>query len=232
MFKKASEDTKKYHQNLYTNKLLFEKGSWLEQPERVVLDTGRKLTSKNEVNILDLGSGVGRNVIPLIQILKTKKVLIECVDYLDIAIKKLLLYAKKYKVETFIKGYVAPVEDFKIKKDYYDFIISHGVLAHVRNKRVLNRILSDIERGVKKGGFVYLAITSDLREEETDTKKKLKPLVEIYLESKQLKQLLKKIYKGWEIDTLDNEFYSERLFRKGKEIKWSCNFVILVARKM
>ncbi len=154
MFQKARESTKKYHANLYKTTTLFTKGSWLEKPEPDIIDLGKKLKTRQNIQILDLGSGIGRNTIPLAQMLVKNNPHIICIDYLDIAIKKLKEYAKKYNVREFFKTIVSPVEEYPIQKGFFDLIISHGVLAHVKNKQTLLRVLKDIEDGVKKGGCI------------------------------------------------------------------------------
>lgn len=231
MFQKARQSTKQYHAELYQKDILYKKGTWLEKPEKDILEIGEKLQDKNNIRILDLGSGIGRNAIPLVQMLQKNKVMIECVDYLEIAIKKLNEYAQKFRVKKHINGHILPVEDFTIKQNSYDFIISHGVLAHVKNKNTLLRVLRDIRNGVKKEGYVYLAIASGLKEKETDTQKKLIPLVEVSLETKELINIYKKIFSDWKIEIIRTDPYIEYYEKDGKKIEWSCNFVVFVGRK-
>lgn len=56
---------KAYHDHCYDNYQLFEQGSWLYKPVRTILETFTTLHETEEINILDLGCGVGRNSIPL-----------------------------------------------------------------------------------------------------------------------------------------------------------------------
>ncbi len=231
MFQKARESTKQYHTNLYKTTTLFKKGSWLEKPEKDIIDAGKKLLSKHNIRILDLGSGIGRNTIPLAQMLIKNNPHIICIDYLDIAIEKLKKYAKQYKVIKFFETIVFPVEEYPIKKERFDLIISHGVLDHVKDKQTLLRILKDIANGVKKGGYVYLSISSDLQETETKTNKKLDPIVEIYLKSSELIRIYKSIFKGWRFEILRLDPYVEYYERDGQKIEWKCDFVTLVGHK-
>lgn len=231
MFLKARENTKKYHSDFYKKNTLFKKGSWLVEPEKDALWVGEKLLNKRNIKILDLGCGVGRNVIPLAQMLQKNGVTIDCVDYLPIAIAKLKKYSKKYKVDKNIKGDVSAIEDFVIKKNYYDFITSHGVLDHLEDKQTLIRVLKDIASGVKKGGYVYLAITSEVKESDAGTKKKLIALEEIDLTADEVVDLYKKIFAGWKFEKIRKDFYEEIYERGNQSIDYKCYFTTLVAQK-
>ncbi|KKP87049.1 MAG: hypothetical protein UR89_C0008G0021 [Candidatus Roizmanbacteria bacterium GW2011_GWA2_35_8] len=231
MFQKARESTKKYHTDLYKKSVLFEKGTWLEKPVPDILAVGKKLTEKHNFLALDLGSGIGRNAIPLAKILQQNGVKIICVDYLPIAIEKLNEYAKKHHVKENISGYVSPAEDFLIKKNKYDFIFSHGALAHVKDKKTLLKTLENIANGTKKNGYVYLSIESDLEEIEMNTKKKIKPLVEVSLTSDELKKIYQDLFKDWTIKVLRKDPYIEHYEENFKGIEWKCNFMVIVAKK-
>ncbi len=154
-----------------------------------------------------------------------------CIDYLDIAIEKLKKYAKQYKASKFFETIVFPVEEYSINEERFDLIISHGVLDHVKNKQTLLRVLKDIANGVKKGGYVYLSISSDLQETEVTKNKKLKPLVEIYLKSSELIRIYKSIFKRWRFEILRIDPYTERYERDEQNIEWKCDFVTLIGHK-
>lgn len=231
MFLQAHKSTKQYHTQLYKSAGLFKKGTWLEKTEPDILDIGKKLSSRHPIHILDLGSGVGRNAIPLARALQKNGVSITCIDYLPIAIEKLHEYATMYHVETNIVGAVSSVEDFAIEKNSYDCIVSHGVLAHVRGKQILYRVIKDIAGGVKEGGYVYLSIASDLKESEMKTKEKIKPLIEVSLSSSEVKKIYIRYFKGWTFEVLRIDPYVEYYEQEGKNIVWKCNFVTLIAKK-
>ncbi len=231
MFLKVRENTKRYHSDLYKKFTLFKEGSWLVEPEKDALWVGEKLLNKRSAKILDLGCGIGRNVIPLAQMLQKNGVTIDCVDYLPIAIGKLKHYSKKYRVDKNIKGHISTVEDFVIKKNYYDFITSHGVLDHLKDKRTLIRVLKDIASGVKKGGYVYLAITSEVQESDADSKKKLIALEEINLTAEEIVGFYKKIFSGWKLEKIKKDFYEEVYKRDKQRIDYKCYFTTLIGQK-
>jgi 2-polyprenyl-3-methyl-5-hydroxy-6-metoxy-1,4-benzoquinol methylase len=108
--KKATRD---YHQNLYSQHELFENGSWLEKNDELLLDIVKKnFANKDGVRILDIGSGVGRNAIPIAQVIAPNNGLVTCIDFLDIAIEKLKTNAKKYGVAGVIEAINQDLEDY------------------------------------------------------------------------------------------------------------------------
>ena len=95
-------EEKKYHEYCYDNYKLFEAGSWLYKPVKTVIDLLHVFDDKDNVKVLDLGCGVGRNSIPIAEAIKQKNGKVVCVDLLDSAIQKLRQYSKEYRVEEVI----------------------------------------------------------------------------------------------------------------------------------
>lgn len=55
------QEEKNYHEQYK----LFEAGSWLFKPVKTVMDLMNHFDGQNNLQVLDLGSGVGRNSIPI-----------------------------------------------------------------------------------------------------------------------------------------------------------------------
>lgn len=81
------ESEKQSHIETYTKNELYENGSWLQKPIKTVLDLIPLFEDYEELYILDLGVGVGRNCIPFAQVYKNKPCYIEGVDILELAIQ-------------------------------------------------------------------------------------------------------------------------------------------------
>lgn len=64
------QEEKKYHDLCYEQYKLFETGSWLYKPVKTVMDMMDYFERQNNLQVLDLGSGVGRNSIPIAQKIK------------------------------------------------------------------------------------------------------------------------------------------------------------------
>lgn len=69
-------EEKKYHDLCYEQYKLFETGSWLYKPVKTVMNLMNYFEGRNNLQVLDLGSGVGRNSIPLAQKIKMLVVLL------------------------------------------------------------------------------------------------------------------------------------------------------------
>jgi cyclopropane fatty-acyl-phospholipid synthase-like methyltransferase len=224
----TAEETKRYHLDLYKKMKLFEKGSWLEDPEEAVIELAKKLEKDSKV--LDLGSGVGRNSIPIAKIIgKNGKVV--CVDYLRIAIKKLRENSRRYGVEKNIEAHLSDIKDFRIRKDDFDFIITHSVLEHLNSKKSFESFIRRMIAGTKEEGYNYICSITGLQETDVETKKKMKPMIEIRLETEETKRLFRKLYRDWKIISLKSYPYSEVIQRNGRKILWKCKYLLLTAER-
>ena len=96
-------EEKKYHDFCYENFSLFESGSWLHKPVKTVIELLEDYKDQEYLSVLDLGSGVGRNSIPIAESMKNRWGKVICVDVLESAIDKLLLYSQKFGVEQSIE---------------------------------------------------------------------------------------------------------------------------------
>jgi len=76
-----------------------------------------------------------------------------------------------------------------------------------------------------------MVIESDLEEIEMNTKKKIKPLVEVSLTSDELKKIYQDLFKDWTIKVLRKDPYIEHYEENFKGIEWKCNFMVIVAKK-
>jgi len=229
--KSPRESTQKYHIKLYSDNKLFRKGSWLEKPNEEILEVVEKsFLKKRNVKVLDLGSGVGRNAIPIAKKIGKLGGQVVCVDYLDIAIDKLKEYAVEYGVGGQIKGFVSPVEDFKIKSNSYDYIIAHSVLTHTESKEKMVQTIKATLRGVKQGGIVYIYMITNPKEFDAKTGKEQDPEAEVEISSKEACNLLKNIFKNWTIQVLKKNPYEERFMKRGSEVIWRSNYLLFIAQ--
>ena len=149
-------------------------------------------------NVLDLGCGIGRNCIEIARRYQ-KRCNIDCVDILELAIDKLKLNAKLYGVQDNICGIVQPIEDYKIKENYYDFVIAVSALEHMDTKESFIEKLREIKRGLRENGIVCLVINSSVVEHDKITREELPAQFEINLETGELQKILQRIFGSWKI---------------------------------
>lgn len=187
------------HEEVYSESVLFEKGSWLHKPVKTVLDILPLFSEYKNISVLDLGCGVGRNSIPIAQFCKDKTGRADCVDILEIAIEKLSEYSKEYGVSDIINGIVSPIDEFEINKDSYDFILAVSALEHVDSIESFRLKLAQIRDGLKANGIVCLIVNSEVVETNKENGELIAPQFEVNLETKQMLDMLETTFEGWEI---------------------------------
>lgn len=222
---------KMYHDNLYETTPLFEEGSWLHKPVSGVMQVLDYMKLSNELQILDLGCGVGRNSIPMAQQLNHHQSRVVCVDLLASAIKKLKEYASDYGVEHKIDPVHSTIEDYQIRENFFDYIISVSALEHLESQEHLFTKLTEIEKGVLNGGYVCFVLNTDSKEYDKDTHEELEAQFEIKLESQQGQEMLEHVFKQWQIKVNKRKKYRFLIDRDGKEVILKSNCISFLAKK-
>lgn len=219
------------HIEVYSTAKLFESGSWLAKPVKTVIDILPLFENYNELTVLDLGCGVGRNCIPIAQKFQKMVCTIDCVDILDFAIKELNDNSKKFNTENSINGIVSSIDEFNVTTNHYDFILSVSALEHVDSETTFENKISEIADGIKENGIVCLIINSEITERNKETYETLTPQFEVNLKTEKLLSLLKKFFKNWEI--LKESIIPQRydIPRENCTADLTTNVVTFVARK-
>ncbi|RUT44427.1 class I SAM-dependent methyltransferase [Paenibacillus anaericanus] len=194
-------EEKKYHDLCYENHKLFEPGSWLHKPVKTVMDLMEEFSGQQNLNVLDLGCGIGRNSIPIAETLKNRNGKVVCVDLLESAIEKLQEYSEKFEVQQYIETVQSDIEYFHIAEDEYDVIIAVSALEHVSSEEALERKLHEMAVGTKPNGMNCIIINSNIREIERDSNVDLEPMFEVNLATDNMLELLDRQYEGWAIQT-------------------------------
>ncbi|SDZ11608.1 Tellurite resistance protein TehB [Bacillus sp. 166amftsu] len=171
------KEEKKYHDYCYDNYKLFEEGSWLHKPVKTVIDLISLFDGKDDLSVLDLGSGVGRNSIPLAQAIKENGGTVVCVDLLDSALQKLNQYSEEYEVKEVIQTEKADIGNYDIKPNNFDFIVAVSSLEHVQSEEVFGKVVQRMADGTKYNGINYIIVNSEVEEIDMDTNKKLDALM-------------------------------------------------------
>lgn len=205
--KSIRDAEKASHIEIYTTAKLFESGSWLQKPVKTVMDLTPYFHNYNNINILDLGCGIGRNCIALAQEFKSK-CKIDCVDILELAIEELNNNAVRYGVENEINGIFSSIDDYIIPANSYDLIIAVSALEHVDYIESFKNKLNEISKGIKENGIVCLIINSQITEINKENGQQLTPQFEVNLKTQELLNLLKNAFDGWE--TIKNTVRSQR----------------------
>lgn len=193
------EAEKRSHEEIYSKAKLFEEGSWLQKPVKTVMNILPLFSEYKEISVLDLGSGVGRNAIPIAQFCRNKQCRIDCVDILEMAIDMLNDYGKQFSVSEKINGIISSIDDFVIVKNEYDLIVSVSSLEHVESERLFTEKLCEIKDGIKLNGVACLIINSEVEEKNKLSGETLAPQFEVNLGTERLLEMLETTFDGWEL---------------------------------
>lgn len=187
------------HTEVYTNSKLFENGSWLAKPVKTVMDLSERFADRKSLRILDLGCGVGRNIIPLALKFSDTDFSADCVDILDIAINKLNEYSAEFGVADSINGIVSSIDAFNISENGYDYIFAVSALEHVENEQVFKDKLNQIKAGLKPGGVACLIVNSQINEVDASTGEPMDAQFEVNLLTESLNVMLESVFNGFEV---------------------------------
>lgn len=189
----------KSHTQAYTSFELFAPGSWLAKPVKTVLELLPLFEEYSEFRALDLGSGVGRNSIPVAQYFKNIPCRVECVDILKLAVEKLDENARRFGVENAICGIVSTIDAYRIEADRYDLIMAVSALEHVDSETTFVRKLEQIRDGLRAGGVACLIVNTGVQERHKATGQELPPQFEVNMPTAQMNCILEQVFADQQI---------------------------------
>jgi 2-polyprenyl-3-methyl-5-hydroxy-6-metoxy-1,4-benzoquinol methylase len=192
------KEEKKYHEQYYADHELYQKDSWLEVPDDIVMELFSHLNLKEPLQVLDLGCGVGRNSIPMAQQVKAGGGRVTCVDLLQNALDQLEEYSKQYDVDAVITVEQSDIGDYDFKETAYDYIVAATSLEHVKSKTILEKVLAAIADKTNNGGVNFISINTNIEEVNLASGTNRPPLFEVMVSKGQALRMLRENYKGWE----------------------------------
>lgn len=187
------------HTQAYTSHSLFSPGSWLAKPVKTVMELLPLFEGYTQFAALDLGSGVGRNSIPVAQHFSGIPCRVDCVDILELAIAMLNENALQYGVENCIRGIVSAIDDYEITADSYDLVMAISALEHIASQSAFEKKLAEIRDGLRHGGIACLIINSGVIEHDKATGQELQPQFEVNLPTSQMQDILENTFAGWQV---------------------------------
>lgn len=225
------DSERKSHTEIYTNRELYQEGSWLRKPIKTVMDLMPLFQDYRELHVLDLGCGVGRNCIAIAQSFQDIPCAIDCVDILDLAIEKLCANAEKYGVSSSIQGVVCPIEKYPVRENHYDLVLAISALEHIDSRDSFTRKLYEMNTGIRKNGVVCLVINSQVRETDKSTGVDMPAQFEVNLPTEELQGLLQHVFADWTVlkSTVQSQQYDIPREQGMRELY--TNVVTFVARK-
>ena len=219
------------HTEAYTNHDLYTAGSWLAKPVKTVLDLLPMFEGRTDFRALDLGSGVGRNSIPVARFFAHIPCRVDCVDILELAIDKLRENAVRFGVSEAIAGVVSSIDAYSIPGSHYDLIMAVSALEHVDSKETFLRKLGQIRDGIRPGGIVCLIINSGIQEHDKATGRELVAQFEVNLRTEEMQEILTGTFARWQTikHTVVHQKYE--ITRKSGIAELETNVITCVVRK-
>ena len=243
--RRIRESEKKSHMEIYSNEQLYQTNSWLKKPIKTVQELLPLFREYKKLSVLDLGCGVGRNCLAVASEYKASNpgcksddaefeatdCVIEGVDILPLAIEKLHANAAEHGVSSMVRGIVAPIEDYVIRENYYDFIMAISALEHVETEESFSRKLLEIKEGLCEKGVVCLVINSEVREHNKENGCPQPAQFEVNFTTKELQEILKSTFAGWTVlkSTVQEQNYD--IPREWGVSALKSNVVTFVARR-
>lgn len=148
---------------------------------------------------MDIGSGVGRNSIPVAQYFKDIRCRIDCIDILDLAIQKLNGNARHFGVADAINGIVIPIDTYRIKVESYDLIMAISALEHIESKDAFIYKLTEIRDGLRTGGIGCFIVNTSVMEHDKATGMSLHPQFEVNLQTEELQYEIENLFSDFKI---------------------------------
>ena len=221
------------HEKLYNSNELYEPGSWLAKPVETVIDYLKFYDNHTDVEILDLGSGVGRNSIAIAQYFKERDIAcnVDCVDLLEAAINRLKENAIKYGVQNCITPILSSIDSFDIAHKKYDYIVSVSAIEHVASRELFKKTLHSIRQATKSNGTVCLILNTELHERKVENNEEQDALFEVNLPTNEMVNLLESFFEGWSMikkTVVHQEWITPR---EDGDVKLDTNVVTWVCRK-
>lgn len=222
---------KEYHDDCYSNIKLFQPGTWLHRPVKTIIELFEHINHNPQVNILDLGCGVGRNSIPLAQKILNREGKIVCVDLLQSAISNLNQYSGQYGVDNKVESVLSDIGSYQITTDFYDLIFSVSALEHLDSEDTFTRVIKNMISGTRAGGINAVIISTNVKETRIETAQRLEPMYELLFDTNNLITKLQRLYEGWDLVKHTIKPYGVEITRDGHRILLEGDVVTWVVRK-
>ncbi|KAE9133858.1 hypothetical protein PF010_g2684 [Phytophthora fragariae] len=172
----------------------------MAKPIPIVMDLLERLLTHNEkLNVLDLGSGPGRNTIPIALKLKETGSKVAGIDLLDEAVVQLHENAESYGVADIIQAAAGDVEHADIPENSYDYIVACGCLEHCSSKEAFIEVLERLKRGTRIGGIHCIEMNTDIQELDKESGRELETLIELNLSKDEVFRIFREVYQGWNV---------------------------------
>lgn len=157
-FERARHETLRYHEELYSSAGLGQAGTWLARPHRLLFDALARVPSGRPVTAYDLGAGIGRHTIPLMQQLPFGSE-VYAVDLLPSALRSLRCSVTP-GISAVLHTRHADLDDFVFETPA-DLVLAFSAVEHLPTLEAIRSLLERVRAAVSPGGVVAIGIVAD-----------------------------------------------------------------------
>jgi tellurite methyltransferase len=168
-FERARHETVRYHEALYSTAGLGQAGTWLARPHRLLLDALAHIPPSRPVIAYDLGAGIGRHTIPMMQQLPAGSQ-VYAVDLLASALQSLRSSIPP-GISTVLHSRQADLDDFVFETPA-DLVLAFSAIEHLPSLEAIRRLLGRVRAVVRPGGVVAIGIVADRLEIDSSGKRR------------------------------------------------------------
>lgn len=195
-FERARRETVRYHEDLYSSATLGQEGTWLAKPHGLLLDALARIPSGRPVIAYDLGSGIGRHTIPMMQRLPVGSE-VYAIDLLSSALQS-LCGSVPPGVRTVLHTRRADLDDFVFQTPA-DLVLAFSAIEHLPSLAAIRRLLERVHAAVNPGGVVAIGVVADRFEIDARGNRRL-ALIESAISSAEADELLTSVFTDFEVD--------------------------------
>lgn len=157
-FERARRETVRYHEELYSSVALGQEGTWLAGPHRLLLDALARVPGERPVIGYDLGSGIGRHTIPMLQRFPAGSE-VYAVDLLSSALES-LRGSVPPGLRTILHTCRADLDDFAFPVPA-DLVLAFSAIEHLPSLAAIRNLLTRVRAAVNPGGVVAIGVVAD-----------------------------------------------------------------------
>lgn len=164
-FDRARRETVRYHEELYAAAELGQPGTWLARPHRLLADALALLAADRPVVAYDLGAGIGRHTIPLLEELPAGSTVV-AVDLLESALEH-LRDAVPPGVGATLRTRAVDLSAFEFESAA-DLVFAFSAVEHLPDLAAVRRLLERARAALTPGGVLALGFVVDRFEVDAD----------------------------------------------------------------
>ncbi|MFC6707043.1 class I SAM-dependent methyltransferase [Flexivirga alba] len=226
-FARARHETVRYHEEFYASAAVGQPGTWMEEPDQLMVDALERLPQRGTVTAYDLGAGIGRHTLPMLSRLPAGSE-VYAVDLLQSALDR-ISSATVPQDGTTLHTVQSDLADFTFQTAA-DLIIVFSAIEHLPDEGAIRVLLERIRAALNPGGVVAAGIIADRFEVREDGTPRA-ALLESGLSAATAADLLADVFGAFSVDYLRSNLAEVDEERDGERYTLRSTLVTFLAKK-